>query len=55
MTYGNITINTTTNQTYLTLPVKVNTTGTIYIDTHTHTLTANRAVQLHSVSTKEEK
>jgi len=62
MTYGNITINTTNLQTYLHLPADIqlglglkfdNSTGTVYVDTHTHTATANRAIQLHSVSSKD--
>ena len=63
MTYGNITINTTNLQTYLHLPVDIQLglgglkfdkdTGTVYVDTHTHTATANRAIQLHSVSSKD--
>lgn len=45
-----VTINTTTNQMYLTLPITAN---VAYIDTHTHTVCANRAIQTTTVSTKD--
>lgn len=51
MTYANITTTTVSTQ-VLTIPVTLPSIDTIKIDTHTTVMSANRHIQLHTVSTR---